>query len=70
MHEYDHIHQKKKSNSPFTANCNAKLLHYLLFLIYFQIDIIIVYIVSATTSQYFSKFHSLFNREKEYAEKM
>ena len=76
MYESYHIFSKEKYNSIFPTNITVflpmlplKLLHYLLFGISYQVDIIIVYIVSASTSQSLSKFHSLFNNEKACAEK-
>ena len=74
MYESYHIFSKEKYNSSFPTNVTVflpmlplKLLHYLLFGISYQVDIIIVYIVSASTSQSLSKFHSLFNNEKACA---
>ena len=46
-----------------------ELFHYLLFVIYSQVDIIIFYIMSVYTSQSLSKFYSLLNNEKSCAEK-
>ena len=37
-------------------------------MIFFPVDIIKVYVLSSTTSQYSSEFHSFFNKEKKSAE--
>ena len=46
-----------------------KLLHDLFYVIDSQFEIIIAYRMYAPTSQYFSKYNSLFNNEKAFTEK-
>ena len=65
MHEYSFIGQKKKNLTViFFPMLPLKILHYLLFVIFYQVYIITIYITSASRVQYFSEFHLLFNNEK------
>ena len=69
MHAYYYIIKRKNLTVIFLPILTLKLLHYLLSVISSQVNIIIVYIIYASTSQYLSSFHSLFNNEKACAEK-